>query len=72
MITPPIHSDTDLVFRWLANLPLSDKRFSGQSAVHMSRYRWTAVQDMFAIGATSAKQVCLRHGFEPDEMVRKT
>lgn len=64
MITPTIHTDDQLLHRWLSNLKPIPER--GEA-----RHRWAAVRDTFAIGATSAKQVCQRHGFDPDEWVRK-
>jgi hypothetical protein len=31
--------------------------------------RWVAVMDVLAVGSTTAKQLCLDHGFDPDEEV---
>lgn len=58
-----IHSDTALIQRWLASQRLANPRWA--------RYtRRAAVQKMFAVGSTSAAQICRRHGFDPDEKVR--
>ena len=31
--------------------------------------RWVALMDVFAIGKTSAHELCREHGFDPDEEV---
>jgi|HubBroStandDraft_3_1064219.scaffolds.fasta_scaffold317405_2 hypothetical protein len=59
-----IHTDAQLIFRWLASMTL----------VKPEKGRWTraaVVKDMFAVGSTSAGQICRRHGFDPDEMVKR-
>jgi hypothetical protein len=32
--------------------------------------RWVAVMETFALGSTYATTLCVRFGFDPDEMVR--
>lgn len=33
--------------------------------------RWVAVKDVFCVGSTYAHLICLRFGFDPDEMVKR-
>lgn len=33
--------------------------------------RWVAVMDTFAVGCSVAQELCVRFGFNPDEMVRQ-
>jgi hypothetical protein len=33
--------------------------------------RWVAVRDTFAIGSTSAHELCRRFGLDPDELVSR-
>lgn len=60
-----LHTDDELIRRWLrAQLPV---RRPGRGT-----FLWARVSEQFCIGSTSAKDICLRHGFEPDTLVRKS
>lgn len=60
----PIHSDSELVHRWLrAQRPLI-KRIGGT-------FLWAKVSEEFGIGSTSAHDVCRRHGYDPDRRVSR-
>jgi hypothetical protein len=56
-----IHSDRDLIGRWFLNQKLVER---GGTPL------WNKVSETFAIGSTSAKQVCRRHDEDPDAIVR--
>lgn len=34
-------------------------------------HRWVAVTDLFALGSTYARELCLRYAFDPDEIVTR-
>ena len=34
-------------------------------------YRWVAVMEIFALGSTYAKELCVRSGLDPDEVVQR-
>lgn len=55
-----IHSDTALIHRWLCNRRLAKRFGTPLSAI---------VSEVFAVGSTSANQICRRHGFDPDQKV---
>lgn len=39
---------------------------------HKARaYRWNAVMHVFALGSTYARELCIRVGLDPDEMVKR-
>jgi hypothetical protein len=60
----PLHSDAELVRRWLY----------AQNSRPAMRYGvplWSKVADHFCIGSTSAMDVCRRHGYSPDLKVKK-
>jgi len=61
------HSDDELVRRWLRSV--CNKPYRSSSRLQLL---WVRVADTFSIGSVSAKGVCLRHGFDPDKMVRKS
>jgi hypothetical protein len=58
----PLHTDDELVRRWLRAQPKA-KRFG--------EYLWAKVSRAFCVGSTSAMDICKRHGFDPDLKVRK-
>lgn len=33
--------------------------------------RWTAIMDNFLLGSTYSRELCIRFGFDPDEMVKR-
>lgn len=60
----PLHTDSELMRRWLY----------AQNTRRAMRYGvplWSKVSEVFCIGSTSAANVCKRHGYDPDMMVRK-
>lgn len=59
----PLHSDTELVQRWLRSQKLAKRG---------GTYLASKVQRSFSIGRTSAQDICKRHGFDPDLMVLRT
>lgn len=58
----PFHNDSELVRRWLYAQPKA-KRYG--------EYLWSKVSRVFCVGSTSAKDICIRHGYDPDLKVRK-
>lgn len=58
------HSDNELIQRWLRS---QQRALGGGTGIEL----WAKVRDQFSIGSTSAKSVCVRHGFDPDLRVRK-
>ena len=60
----PLHTDTELVQRWLRVQQLSKKPGNGT-------FLWAKVSEEFCIGSTSAQNICRRHGYDPDMQVRK-
>lgn len=59
-----LHTDDELIRRWLrAQRPLI-KNNGGM-------FLWAKVSDAFCIGSTSARDVCTRHGFDPDIRVTR-
>ncbi len=59
-----LHNDDELIRRWLrAQRPVTK---------HGGTFLWAKVSEEFCIGSTSAKGVCLRHGFDPDLRVART
>jgi hypothetical protein len=60
-----IHIDAELVRRWLYAQSQNKAKRGGT-------FLWAKVSEEFCIGSTSAQQVCLRHGYEPDTIVRKS
>lgn len=59
----PLHSDQELMQRWLRAQPLAKRG---------GMFLWSKVGEQFCIGSTSATQVCRRHGFEPDTIVKRS
>lgn len=64
----PLHSDSELMRRW----------FTSQLRTKVSRTLgrgiplWSKVAEVFGIGSTSAKDVCRRHGCDPDRLMRRS
>lgn len=58
-----LHSDTELVQRWLRNLKPASRRYGHPM--------WCIVTEVFCVGSTSAKNICKRHGFDPDYLVKR-
>ena len=60
------YSDTELVYRFLV----------GQTPVRPSARRattrWEQLCSTFAIMEGSARKICTRHGFDPDEKIKRT
>ena|SRR5579859_5156832 len=46
------------------------KNARGRGVRH-TETRWSAVADVFSLGSTYAAQLCVRFGFDPDELVRR-
>lgn len=59
------HPDDELMRRWLRAQKPSLRPGLGT-------FLWSRVSEQFCIGSTSAKDVCMRHGFDPDALVRKS
>lgn len=57
------HTDDELIRRWLR---------AQKPAKRGGTFLWARVVEQFCIGSTSATDVCRRHGFEPDTIVKKT
>ncbi len=58
-----IISDSECIRRYLAKMTPTNPRV-----------RWTrslAIMRAFVCGSTAAAQICKRHGYDPDERVRK-
>jgi hypothetical protein len=53
-------TDADLVKRVMTNLRVS----CGIACV-----RWGVITEVFAIGSTSAKELCVLYGYDPDEIL---
>lgn len=58
-----LHTDDELVRRWLN---------SQQEAKRGGTFLWARVSEVFCIGSTSATDVCRRHGYEPDKIVKRS
>jgi hypothetical protein len=56
----PLHSDAELVQRWLR---------AQRPAKRGGAFLWAKVARQFCVGSTSATQICKRHGFDPDLLV---
>lgn len=64
----PVHSDSELMRRWfVAQLNSRISRTLGRGIP-----LWSKVSEVFCIGSTSAKEVCKRHGCDPDRLMRRT
>jgi hypothetical protein len=37
----------------------------------VKHYRWVAVKDAFLLGSTYSQQLCVRFGYDPDELVHR-
>lgn len=61
----PLHSDAELVQRWLRAQKPARRVGTGMVL-------WGKVSHVFCIGSTSAKDVCRRHGFDPDFEVKRS
>lgn len=59
---PGYYTDTTLIHRWMTAELL---------AVTGGKARWQKVRDTFLVGRTTARDICTRHGFNPDEMVKQ-
>jgi hypothetical protein len=57
-------SDADLLERAVRNS--RDQKRTG-----VEHPRWVAVMHTFALGSTYARALCLRFGFDPDELVKR-
>jgi hypothetical protein len=60
----PLHTDSELVRRWLYAV-------NTRRAMRHGTPLWVKVSEEFGIGSTSAWDVCKRHGYDPNMMVRK-
>jgi hypothetical protein len=59
------HSDAELVRRWMySQVQRSPTRGRGI-------YLWAKISEVFSVGSTSAQEICRRHGYDPDRMVRR-
>lgn len=56
-------TDNELVHRILAGY---------RPAVKYGTYMWARVKEEFGLGSMYAKELCLRHGFNPDLKVWRT
>jgi hypothetical protein len=56
-------TDDDLLRRAITNC-----RSKNHGRKH---YRWVAVMDVFVLGSSYSRELCLRFGFDPDEMVNR-
>ncbi len=61
----PTHTDAELVRRWLHSQRPITKRPGGMPL-------WARVEYDFAVGSTSAKEICRRHGYDPDKLVARS
>jgi hypothetical protein len=55
------YTDTTLIHRWMAAELL---------AVRGGKTRWAKVRDTFLVGSTTAREICSRHGFDPEQKVK--
>lgn len=55
-----LHSDTELVQRWLR---------SQRPAKWRGTFLFAKVEQQFCVGSTSAYDICRRHGFDPEMKV---
>lgn len=62
----PLHSDAELMQRWLGTHMRRPEPRLGRGIP-----LWSKVSEVFCIGSTSAKEVCARHDCDPDKMVRR-
>lgn len=60
----PTHSDAELIRRWLNSQRPLTKRTGGT-------FLWAKVKECFAVGSTSAQEICRRHGYDPDLRVSR-
>jgi len=63
----PIHSDSELVRRWLRAQQAVKQPGKGRGV-----FLWARVSEQFCVGSTSARDVCNRHGFHPDKLVKRS
>jgi hypothetical protein len=64
-----VNPDHDLMVRWFASLKLVPP-YRGFGFCRRGDVRWSVVARTFCVGSTRAKEACLRHGYDPDELVR--
>lgn len=58
----PLHSDSELIRRWL----YAQVTYTCRGRV----YLWSKVSRVFGVGSTSAVEICERHGYDPEKYVR--
>lgn len=61
----PSPTDSELLGRAVQN---ARSREYNKGVQH---FRWVAVKDVFALGAGYSQRLCVRFGFDPDEMVKR-
>lgn len=59
----PLHTDAELVRRWLR---------AQRKAKRAGTYLSSKVQRTFSVGRTSARDICQRHGYDPDTLVLRS
>ena len=58
-------TDAELIARAISNSRGRDYRKGKKHE------RWIAVMDTFVLGSTTARALCIKYGFHPDEMVAR-
>ena len=58
------HADDELMRRWLRQ---ESNRAAKRGGIPLA----AKVSEKFCVGGTSARQICRRHGYNPDALVRR-